>query len=206
MGISDFLFDLFSGKKKNSPLQTGSYDPWTKEQYEAVRSLGGLRETIIQCLRGNLVRDKRNFFDINPKIDAVDQYCAYITSSFDKYFDESYRHEMRKLAIHHKIDYIPGERWTDSSLFTGLVLCGKVEKTQNVIDNFLEKECIEKNMMGRGTMMPFLMLSRALPLPPELSKTSEWYAGSPIQAALRSWLAENQDRLIWDRASGAYHF
>ncbi|HEY4251448.1 MAG TPA: hypothetical protein VGM87_09610, partial [Roseomonas sp.] len=60
--------------------------------------------------------------------------------------------------------------------------------------------------MGRGTMAPFLTLSRALPLPPDLSRVGEWYAGSPTQAALHTWLSENQDRLVWDRASGTYHF
>lgn len=210
MNIIKFIFRNRSGEKKDTSPQPhlknveGSGENrtntrgWTEEQRAAIDSLGGIRHTIILCLGGDARMGSRRRFDIDLKGDFIDQYEFYIKRVYGGSIDNFF-----KLYEKGDMNYC---RWISASIYAGLLSCGDKNIAPIIVDNFLEKAFLDEKPMGPGTVMPYLSFLRTLPFPPELRSMVDWHEGSSTQTALRTWLTDNQDRLIWDRASGTYHF
>jgi hypothetical protein len=84
------------------------------------------------------------------------------------------------------------------------LLTGDLAAADDIVDNLPAAAPALRYGQRYCPLMPFRTLSAALPLPPELADPDRWIAGSPEQAALRAWLAENRDRLGWMETEGEY--
>ncbi len=93
-----------------------------------------------------------------------------------------------------------------SLLSAGRLLCGSVDEADWLVENFLEPVRLGEPGKGRCRYVPFRALSGALPLPADLQYTTRWLAGSPEQAAVRTWLTRHKSKLQWDRTEGVYRF
>jgi hypothetical protein len=91
-------------------------------------------------------------------------------------------------------------------LAAGRFLTGDLAAANMVLDHLPAHAIEVDHGAGICLVMPLYALSTALPLPANLKETKRWVQDSPEQAALRTWLAENRERLQWNESDGRYHF
>jgi hypothetical protein len=92
-----------------------------------------------------------------------------------------------------------------SLLAAAKLLTGDIAAAEVIIDSLPAKAAVLDHGAGYCLAMPVVVLSTALPLPPELSDTRRWTAASAEQRDLRAWLIECRADLRWDEAAGQYH-
>jgi hypothetical protein len=149
-------------------------------------AIGPLREPVLFCLGADR-EGSVGYFKVDPKFDIIQQYEDHI---------------FRLSAFWTNTD----GHWAQLALSAGRLLCGRVTEADSLIGAVSDAKGMDPHAKGRCILMPFRVCAAALPLPEALRDTRRWIAGSAEQAALRSWLAEHRDRLIWDRAAGVYRF
>jgi hypothetical protein len=93
---------------------------------------------------------------------------------------------------------------TLSLLGAGRLLTGDIRGARTIIDHLPEKLVTLDHGAGRCLVASASTLRRALPLPSGLGDVSRWLAGSAEQAALRTWLDQNEAQLIWDERRAEY--
>jgi hypothetical protein len=147
--------------------------------------LGLQRLRLLDCLGGNSPH-AAGYFEPVPGTDIFDAFRQYVARICQAWSAES-------------------DAMTVSLLATARFLTGELDAA-NIIINHLPANAFKLDHgAGYCVVMPQTALRTSLPLPSKLTDIDRWLAGSVEQAALRTWLTENLDRLSWDGKKGIYH-
>lgn len=149
-----------------------------------LQPLGFQRLRLIDCLGGNS-RWGLGQFEPAPNADVFEEFRKYIVQLSRRYASES-----NPLVI--------------SLLAAGRFLTGDLAAAEAILDHLPAEAFKLDHGAGYCVVLPLHALSGGLPLPPDLKDTNRWLAGSPTQAALKTWLAANYDKLRWVELEGVY--
>jgi hypothetical protein len=104
------------------------------------------------------------------------------------------------------------ETWTNESdplvvslLAAARLLTGDLDAAEIIVDHLPLKSFQVDHGAGYCVVLPQSVLCTSLPLPADLTDIDRWLAGSKSQAALRTWLKTNHERLSWSEKNSVYH-
>ena len=75
---------------------------------------------------------------------------------------------------------------------------------REIVDHLPAKPIKRDHGAGQCLVAAPQTLRAVLPLPPELSDSTRWLAGSDEQRALLNWLSAHEKHLQWQEMSGSY--
>lgn len=148
--------------------------------------LGYNRLRLLGCLGGDSPI-MPGYFNPDPDRDIFEAFHHYVASMSLKWAAET-------------------DRITISLLAAARVLTGDLASAEAIIDQLPIKTNKLDHGMGYCIVMPQTVLKTSLPLPAELPDIYRWLADSSEQSALRIWLKQNHDKLIWDEKNAVYQF
>lgn len=139
---------------------------------------------LLDCLGGNS-RGVPGYFDPAADINIFKAFGDYVVRLSQEWSAES-----DPLAI--------------SLLAAARLLSGDLMAAEVILDHLPASAVKLDHGASSCSVMPLYALSSALALPPDVSDTSRWTAGSAEQAALRAWLAKHREQLHWVEGTGTY--
>jgi hypothetical protein len=146
--------------------------------------LGLQRLRLLDCLGGNSPH-AAGYFDPATGTDIFDTFRQYVARMCQAWGAES-------------------DPMTISLLAAARFLTGDVDAALGILEHLPEKAVKLDHGAGHCIVMPQTALRTALPLPSALTDINRWLAGSIEQGQLRTWLAENRERLLWNEKDGVY--
>jgi hypothetical protein len=148
--------------------------------------LGYQRLRLLGCLGGDSPT-MPGYFNPDPDRDIFEAFRQYVASMYQKWGAET-------------------DRMTSSLLAAARVLTGDLDSAAAIIDQLP----VNTNKLDHGAgyciVMPQIVLKTSLPLPAELTDIYRWLADSAEQSALRIWLKQNHDKLLWNEKNAVYLF
>ena len=146
--------------------------------------LGSQRLRLLDCLGGN-TRFAPAYFSPPPGVDVVEAFDSYVAELSVRWARETDPLAMSLLAA---------ARLLTGDASAARVIVNRLPPTYPKLDH------------GAGfcLIVPQQAITATLPLPPELADTRRWLADSPEQSALRSWLDQHEQQLLWDRSAVVY--
>lgn len=148
--------------------------------------LGLQRFRLIECLGGNNAR-LPGWFDFAPGEDMFAAYRTYVARLASEWAHDDDDLVVRLVAA-------------------ARLLAGERDAARVLVDRLPRVPIVLDHGAGFCPVAPFHALSTALPLPPPLADSKRWLAGTPEQAALRTWLDEHLDKLEWHDVDAVYRF
>jgi hypothetical protein len=146
--------------------------------------LGYRRLRLLGCLGGDMPSSP-GYFDPAPGVDIFEAFRDYVTR-----ISETWAHESDPLGI--------------SLRAAARILIGNLDAAAIILDHLPAKAFKLDHGAGYCVVMPQTTLRASLPLPAELTDIDRWLADSAEQQALRIWLSENRDKLLWDEKEAIY--
>ena len=148
--------------------------------------LGYQRLRLLGCLGGDSPA-MPGYFDPAPGTDIFAAFRLYVVHMSQVWAEET-------------------DQMTISLLAAARILTGDLDSAEVVVDHLPVKAFKPDHGAGYCVVMPQTVLTSSLPLPTGLTDINRWRAESAVQSALRLWLRQNRDKLIWDEKSGVYQF
>ena len=159
-------------------------DNATRIRFAKMESLGVQRLRILDCIGGNDTRSGRRF-EPETGADVFDAFRSFVGATAPLWKDETH-------PVH------------VSTMAAAQLLSGNISSADVIVNLLPDRPYKLDHGAGRCLVAAIYALKNALPLPAELVNTDRWIAGSPEQAALRTWLNQNRDRLRWMEVEGEY--
>lgn len=148
--------------------------------------LGNTRLRLLGCLGGDNTFAP-GYFDPPPEKDIFVAFRDYVAR-----MSQTWAQESDPLSL---------------SLFAAArVLTGDLKSAEIICDHLPVQPFKLDHGAGYCVVTPQTTLCASLPLPDELTDIDRWLAGSTAQKALRIWLSENRDKLLWDEKQAKYQF
>jgi hypothetical protein len=146
--------------------------------------LGYHRLHLLECLGGDIPHVSGYFNPVQGP-DIFEAFRHYVARMSDTWVNEA-----DPLSI--------------SLLAAARLVTGDLDAAEIIIDHLPGKAFKLDHGAGYCIVMPQTVLKTSLPLPVELTEIGHWIANSKDQAALRTWLKNNRERLSWCEKAGVY--
>lgn len=154
------------------------------ERTERIAALGPLRARILDCLGGNS-RWAPGFFDPAPAADVFGAFRGYVH------------------GLAGRLGTAP-DPTTLSLLAAARLLTGELAAAREIVERLPRTPPRLDHGAGHCLTAAPEVLRAVLPLPPELSDSRRWLAGSHEQATLTRWLSEHEKGLSWRERDAVY--
>ncbi|HKU41150.1 MAG TPA: hypothetical protein VJR89_23470 [Polyangiales bacterium] len=146
--------------------------------------LGALRLNLLGCLGGDMRFLPQYVPTPEPEADLFALYRAFVERMLEQQ---------------------RGEEDVHSLLATARLLTGDITAADEILNNLRPDRYASDHGTGFCIWIASRALAVVLPLPADFPKPQPNYvAGSAEEAALRAWLAEHRDALVWDEIKGVY--
>jgi hypothetical protein len=146
--------------------------------------IGRQRLRVLDCLGGNF-RFAPGYFSPLPGVDIHEAFARHVVDLSARWAGET-------------------DRLTITLLAAARLLIGDKSAARTIVDRLPPAPPRLDHGAGFCLIAAQQVLAAVLPLPAELADIQRWLAGSPEQGALRAWVDQHQDRLLWDQDAAVY--
>ena len=153
--------------------------------WQALEPLGPFRQQVISCLYGNALSKPPYRFSVGESETMFEAFRRFVVQ--------------RETTARPDLDQVG-----HSILAAGRLLTGDLAGADRIIDLLPARPHVTDHGAGKCLLMPARVLKSVLPFPDDVGHSDTWIAGSPEQATLRRWLAQNQAQLCWAELEGRY--